>query len=123
MATTRRTTTERHLGWPHQQDKRRLMAAHKDGTPCPCLELNDCGPACICRPLGQGQPMHKNPALNPDALPLEADHTQSRSQGGRRADRLLLATCNRSRGDGTRTAEAPTIRPTWWTRDWYDLPA
>ncbi|NUR09343.1 MAG: hypothetical protein HOQ45_20360 [Nocardioidaceae bacterium] len=65
--------------------------------------------------------MYRDPARNPDGMPLEADHTQARSQGGRRADRLLLATCNRSRGDGTRTV-TPTGRPDWWTRDWYAIP-
>jgi hypothetical protein len=49
--------------------------------------------------------MHHNPARNVDGMPLEADHGQrARAHGGHRADRLLLATCNRSRGDGTRSA-------------------
>lgn len=65
--------------------------------------------------------MYRDPARNPDGMPLEADHTVARSQGGRRADRLLLATCNRSRGDGTRAA-SPAGRPDWWTRDWYAIP-
>jgi hypothetical protein len=115
------TTTQRGLGWSHQQRKAKLIRGHKDGAPCPCLDLDDCGPACPCRQAGHGLPMHKDPALNVDGRPLEADHTRARSQGGGLADRLLLAVCNRSRGDGTRTTEQPT-RPDWWTRTWYDAP-
>jgi hypothetical protein len=58
--------------------------------------------------------MWRDPTLNPDGLPLEADHTIARSQGGTHADRLLLATCNRSRGDGTRAHTTVLIT----TRDW-----
>lgn len=46
--------------------------------------------------------MYRNPQLNVDRMPLEADHTIARSLGGTTADRLMLATCNRSRGNGTR---------------------
>lgn len=63
--------------------------------------------------------MYRDPALNVDGMSLEADHTQARSQGGTKADRLLLATCNRSRGDGTRGVQADGQRPAWWTRDWF----
>ncbi|TFV90403.1 hypothetical protein [Blastococcus sp. CT_GayMR16] len=119
----RKSTTERGLGWQHQQDKRRTLARHKDGDPCPCLDLNDCGPACLCRPHGEGLPMYRDAARNPDGMPLELDHTLARSQGGTRGDRLLLATCNRSRGDGTRTTDAvPFTRPEWWTDNWFDVP-
>ena len=59
--------------------------------------------------------MYRDPMLNPDGLPLEADHTIARSQGGVLADRLLLATCNRSRGDGTRAAGSRVLKT---TRDW-----
>ena len=114
----RKTTTEKGLGWRHQQDKAALLRNHIDGTPCPCLGLDDCGPSCLCRPHGVGQPMYRDAARNPDGMPLEADHTTARSQGGTRADRLLLATCNRSRGDGTRQALSGG-RPAWWTRDWF----
>lgn len=114
------TTTERNLGWPHQQTKARLLAALVDGTPCPCLELDDCGPACPCRRVGYGLPMYKDPALNVDRMMLEADHTIARSRGGTKADRLLLATCNRSRGAGGGARQALTEdRPRWRTRDWW----
>lgn len=118
MARTR-TTTERGLGYPHRQQKRVLLARHRDGAPCPCLDLNDCGPACPCRAAGHGLPMYANAALNVDRMPLEADHTVSRALGGTKADRLLLATCNRSRGSGTRAPVAAETRPAWWTRDWW----
>ncbi len=62
--------------------------------------------------------MHRDPSSNVDGAPLEADHTLSRSQGGTRADRLLLRICNRSRGDGTRQVDDVGGRPAWWTRDW-----
>jgi hypothetical protein len=112
---TAKTTTERGLGWQHQQDRRRLLAKHHDGAPCPCLALGDCGPSCPCRPAGQGLPMYRDASQNPDGLPLEADHTLARSKGGRRADRLLIATCNRSRGAGERI-DAGQV--SWWTRNW-----
>lgn len=60
--------------------------------------------------------MYRTPERNPDRMPLEADHTLARSLGGTRADRLLLATCNRSRGNGTRAHE--TFTPTRTSRDW-----
>ncbi len=114
------TTTERGLGWAHKQQRARLLASHRDGDPCPCLNDDTCGPSCLCRPHGYGQPMYRTPASNPDGMPLEADHTLSRSQGGKRADRLLLATCNRSRGSGTRSFTAMEPRPQpWWTRQWF----
>lgn len=112
------TTTGKGLGWQHQQIRRVLLAKHRDGTPCPCLDLDDCGVACPCRPAGRGLPMYRDPALNVDQRALQADHTRARSQGGQRADRLILATCNGSRGDGTRTPSTGGP-PSWWSRTWY----
>lgn len=109
---------DRGLGWAHQQQRRRLLARHRDGTPCPCLDDDTCGPACPCRPAGVGLPMHRKAERNADGMPLEADHTLARSQGGTLADRLMLATCNRSRGDGTRRRPANDA-PSWWSRQWY----
>jgi 5-methylcytosine-specific restriction endonuclease McrA len=92
-----RSTTARGLGWDHQKIRRRLLARHVDGTPCEWC----------------GEPMWKG------TQELDADHTVSRSQGGRRADRLLHALCNRSRGDGTRDADrAPTAATV--TDGWAD---
>lgn len=113
-------TTQRGLGWTHQQQRRRLLAVHRDGTPCPCLDLDDCGPGCPCRAAGRGLPMFRDAALNPDGRALQADHTRARSKGGRTADRLLLATCNGSRGDGARVEDdGGEWPPKWWSRAWY----
>lgn len=112
-----RTTTQRGLGWTHQQRRAAMLRRHVDGTPCPCRP-EDCGPGCPCRAAGRPLPMHRDPRLNADHMPLEADHTQPRSLGGTHADRLMLATCNRSRGDGTRrpTPVAPKATPP--SRSW-----
>ncbi len=65
--------------------------------------------------------MYREAWRNIDRLPLHADHTRSRAVAGPNAlaDRLIRATCNMSRGDGTR--RPPTAHP-WarqgWTRDW-----
>lgn len=118
----RPTTTSKGLGWAHQQQARRLFARLVDGTPCPCLDLDDCGPACPCRAAGHGLPMYRDPERNADGRTLQADHTVARSQGGTKADRLLLATCNGSRGDGNRAAnDQPFTQPDWWTRTWFDI--
>lgn len=109
------STTARGLGWHHQRERARLLTLHVDGTPCPCLELDDCGPACPCRRLGVGVPMYRDPARNLDGRALQADHPLARSLGGRVASRLLLATCNASRGNGTRGRRrllAPAARRT-----------
>jgi len=115
-----KTTTQRGLGWEHQQQAAMLLRSHRDGTPCPCLEDGTCGPACLCRPGGRGLPMYRDRTRNADGRQLQADHTRARSQGGKRADRLMLATCNGSRGDGTRTPQAPTEASDWWTETWFD---
>lgn len=120
---------QRGLGWDHRRNRERLLARHRDGDLCPCLDLDDCGPSCPCRPHGRGLPMYRDAASNVDGMPLEADHTEARSQGGLKADRLLLAICNRSRGAGLRRAdgtdyEVPEpdengLRYPWWTRQWF----
>ncbi len=111
--TQRRTTTQRGLGHHHQQQRARLLRQHYDGAPCPCQP--GCGPACLC--LGTtGLPMYRDPVLNADRLPLEADHTIARAHGGTQADRLLLATCNRSRGG--LLANPAVFRMLRTTREW-----
>lgn len=95
-----KSTTQRGLGWDHQKQRERLLRLHVDGSPCAWC----------------GQPMWR------DTQELDADHEQARSLGGTRADRLLHASCNRQRGDGTRdnkTAEANRAeRAKWTTRNW-----
>ncbi|WP_369068555.1 hypothetical protein [Kineococcus terrestris] len=121
MGAPRKTAHQRGLGWAHQQQRAALLRAHVDGAPCPCT---DCGPGCPCRkagrPPGRGLPMWRDAALNVDGMALEADHgDRARSRGGTVADRLLLATCNRSRGDGTRRAAPRENGPRpHWSRQW-----
>ena len=88
---------------------------HIDGTPCPCGIGTDCGPGCICRRAGYALPMYRNPNLNPGGLPLEADHWIARSQGGLKADRLVLTAYNRSRGARDR---GDRYAAPWWAREW-----
>jgi 5-methylcytosine-specific restriction endonuclease McrA len=71
-----RTTDQRGLGWDHQQDRARKIAAMVEGTPCP-----NCG-----------LPMSK-------AQALELDHVIPRAMGGTDGvTRLTHAKCNRSSG-------------------------
>lgn len=95
-----RTTTERGLGWAHQQAREALVAKHVDGSPCQ-----------LC-----GLPMYLSPALNPDGLGLDADHTNPRSLGGQLPDRLTHASCNRSRGNGSKDQNVKLHTIT--SRDW-----
>ncbi|WP_155292969.1 hypothetical protein [Rhodococcoides fascians] len=74
-----KTTTQKGLGHAHQEQRRHLLRVHIDGTPCA-----ECG-----------EPMFKTQAL-------DADHELARAHGGKKANRLLHASCNRSRKDGTR---------------------
>lgn len=83
------STTARGLGWRHQQQRARLLRTTPDGTPC-----GECG-----RPMWKG------------TQALDADHVVPRSLGGRLATRLLHASCNRSRGNGTRSGSRRTARP------------
>jgi len=87
----RRTNKQRGVGWQHTQQRDRLLARHTDGRPC----------------WWCGEPLYRDPKRNPDGEPLHADHTRPRSKGGTTADRLLHASCNRARGDGSRDHERP----------------
>lgn len=77
------TTTERGMGWDHQQQRQHLLRTTPEGFPCPVCLL----------------PMH--PRTNPGSL--DADHSVPRSLGGTRADRLTHRSCNRARGNGVTT--------------------
>ena len=87
-----KTTTQRGLGWEHQKQRARLIRAHVDGTLC----------------FWCGLPMFKTQKL-------EADHSLTRSQGGKKADRLLHGynqlgnRCNQERGDGSRDHLRPAV--------------
>lgn len=82
----RKSTTQRGLGHDHQKQRERLLARLKDGDPCAWC----------------GQPMTRE-------MELDADHELARSKGGKRAGRLLHASCNRSRGAGDRDPETGTV--------------
>ncbi|MFC9769098.1 HNH endonuclease [Rhodococcus jostii] len=81
-----RTTTQRGLGWAHQQQRERLLKQHVDGTGC----------------WWCGVPMFRS-------QDLDADHTQARAHGGKKADRLLHRSCNRARQDGSRDHLRPAV--------------
>lgn len=84
--THRRTTTQRGLGHRHKQQVEHLKRQHIEGTPC----------------WWCGQPMYL-------AQGLSGDHSIPRSAGGTLADRLLHATCNTERGDGSRDHQRPAL--------------
>lgn len=95
-------TTEKGLGWRHQQAADDLKKKHKDGSPCQW-----CGRPMFLDPM-------KNWDYNPDPEAkvrgngvLQADHEETpRSVSLRRGEpplppnRLLHAECNRQRGAG-----------------------
>ena len=103
-------TTEKGLGWHHQQAAQALKRKHKDGSPCDWC----------------GRPRWLEPTRNWDYDPqkptrgngvLQADHSgMSRSEALRRGvpvpppDRLLHAECNRQRGAGGNDHLAATNR-------------
>ena len=76
---------ERGYGYRHREQKRRLLARHKDGTACQWCN----------------KPMWKTPEDNFDGAPLEADHSKPIKHHGQQqlADRLLHRACNRQRKD------------------------
>lgn len=102
MATGRKaSTTDRGLGWRHQQAADKLQRRHVDGTPC----------------WWCGQPMYLTPHRNWDSLALAADHSQPRAFGGAKADRLLHGKCNSQRRDGRRDNLRPAVidcHPSQW---------
>lgn len=93
------TKAQQGRGWAHDKTRARLIHSHTDGTPC----------------WWCGKPMYKDPKLNWDQRALHADHSRALGQYGAHnnlADRLLHATCNQQRGDGTRDHQRPTNKPT-----------
>lgn len=109
----RKTTTQRGLGWQHQQQTASLKRKHVDGTAC----------------WWCSQPMYRDAARNFDGRVLEGDHTVSRAHGGTKTDRLLHGRCNGERGDGSKDNQRPAItgqrattgdrdRARWCILDW-----
>lgn len=94
MSAPQRSSTARGLGAEHRKQRERLLRDTPEGTPCEeCLE-----------------PMH--PKTRPGDL--DADHTVSRAEGGKIADRLLHSWCNRRRGDGTRRPLSTITSRQWF---------
>ena len=93
ITTQRGKTSDRGLGWRHQQQRAILMRRLTDGALC----------------WWCGLPLRKDAERNWDGLPLAADHSKARSLGGMLADRLLHTTCNSQRGDGTQDYRRPTV--------------
>lgn len=102
MPTTarRKTTTERGLGWRHQQAVDALKRKHRDGDPCDW----DGRPMYLDRTKNWD---YKASSTNPTSGELQGDHSgMSRAECIERGlpiplpDRLLHAECNRQRGDG-----------------------
>ncbi|MFI8590124.1 RapZ C-terminal domain-containing protein [Dietzia maris] len=91
------TTTGRGLGWKHQKQRESLLRTHQDGTPC----------------WWCARPMYRTAAKNFDDRPLAADHSEARSIGGDKADRLLHSTCNEQRQDGARDHLRPALTGVW----------
>jgi hypothetical protein len=114
-AKSKTSSAARGLGYEHRRNRERMLRNHIDGKSCRCGVGTDCGPGCICRRAGYALPTYRNPALNPDGLPLTADPSIARSRGGLKADRLVLAAYNRCRGAGDRGDRhaAP-----WRAREW-----
>lgn len=94
-----RKTTERGLGWRHQQAVESLKNKHIDGSPC-----DWCGRAMF---LDRTCNWDYNPGASHLSGGLQGDHSKmSRSEAIRRGekvpppDRLLHGECNRQRGAG-----------------------
>ena len=90
---SRRTTTQKGLGWKHQQERARLLQQHRDGERC----------------WWCGKPMYRDADRNDDGEALAADHALARAHGGKRAERLLHGICNKQRGDGSRDHLRPAL--------------
>lgn len=93
---SKQTTTQRGYGHQHRKIRKALIAKHVDGSPCPWC----------------GQPMYKNPDLNPDRKPLAADHLEAGgAKQGLPARRLLHYVCNSQRKDGSKPPPPTTPEP------------
>lgn len=102
MATVKKklSTTEKGLGWKHQQAADALKRAHRDGSPCDW----DGRPMYLDRTRNWDYDKDSN---NPSNGELQADHSEvSRAECIKRGipvpppNRLLHAECNRQRGKG-----------------------
>ncbi|ANN98193.1 hypothetical protein [Mycobacteroides abscessus] len=95
-------TTDRGLGWRHQQAVALLLRRLIEGTLC----------------WWCGLPMFRDKACNWDGKQLAGDHSVPRVHGGHLADRLLHGTCNSQRQDGRWDHIRPVVQgihPSQWT--------
>lgn len=99
-----RTTTDKGLGWPHQQAVAKLLRKLIDGSLC----------------WWCGLPMFRNRQRNWDRKTLAGDHTVPRVAGGQLADRLLHGVCNSQRQDGRWDNVRPVILKSH-PRDWLRI--
>lgn len=105
---TRKTTTEKGLGWEHQQQRQRLLRRLIDGDLC----------------WWCSKPLFREAARNWDHRSLAADHSIPRALGGNRSDRLLHGTCNSQRQDGRYDDVRPTVigcHPREWLQRMRDM--
>lgn len=103
---TQGNTTAAGLGYAHQRDRKRAIAAMPDGTPCP---FGYCGHA----------PMYRDPARNYDGRVLHYDHVIARALGGPLYGglmRLAHATCNIKAGQAHRKPRPRRPRRQRYTR-------
>lgn len=85
----------RSYGGRHKRIRRSLLARHIDGSPCDWC----------------GKPMFKDPELNFDGNPLNADHVDPLANNPNGvATRLLHDRCNKQRKDGSRTAPVQVVK-------------
>jgi len=90
-------TTDKGLGWDHQENRANMLTRFVDGKRC----------------WWCGKPMFKDAKKNPDKKALHADHSKSRARFGafrNAANRFLHDTCNKQRGDGSRDHLRPALQ-------------
>jgi hypothetical protein len=110
------SSAARGLGYEHRPNRERMFCSHLDGAVHHVLA--ESMPLRTGMHLPQGRlcaPMYRHPALNLDGLPLTADDWIGRSRDGLKADRLVLAADNRSRGARDR---GDRYAAPWWAREW-----
>ena len=94
MAKAKGATTAAGLGWPHQQAVAELFRNHRDGSPC----------------WWCAKPRYSTKELNWDGRQLAGDHSIPRAISRySKADRLLHATCNEQRQDGSHDDQRPAL--------------
>ena len=107
---TRPTTTQRGLGHAHQAERRRQLAALRDGDPCARCELRG-----VYHPMYAALVTWRNG--RPVSAYLDLDDFPGRAYGGPQVKRLSYRRCNRQAGSRLGN------RMRGWRRDGGRLPA